>query len=150
MFRLDRLVIFVVMASGALISFLPFETNRVWRRGELNDAFRKGVPSFGDLLKEDFRDIDVAFWGLLSEEFLEVISSFRGDAARCCPLADCAWNVDWCGGRRMEGPEASFSGGDIASFELFALKNFGRLSPCGGLVLNDDLLLSSSSRPSCV
>jgi len=148
--RLARLVMFVVRASGASIVLELFETRRVCRLGELKEVFRDGMPPFEDVLVEGIREtvpiIEVSF----KEEFLEVISSLRGEAARCWPLEACPGKAAWCGDRRVGSPTASFMGGDIASFELFARKNFGRPSPRGGLVLNDDLLLSSSSRPSCV
>ena len=83
MFRLDRLVIFAVSASGALIVFELLETRRVWRLGELNEVFRNGALSLAALPREGFRDTTAVLGGLFNEEFLEVISSLSGDVARC-------------------------------------------------------------------
>lgn len=86
MFRLERLDRFDVTASGALISLvaaeLLIETKRVWRLGELNESLREDVSSLGEVVTDGFlgRLLDVG--GSLRDEFREVISSFRGDAAR--------------------------------------------------------------------
>ena len=148
MFRLDRLVMFAVSASGALIVFELLETRRVWRLGELNEVFRNGTVSLAVLPREGCRDTTAVLEDLFNEEFLEVISSLSGDVARCWLLAFWPRRDAWCGDQRLGGPATGWNGVDIPSFELFARKRFGRLSLSGGLVLNDDLLLSSSSRPS--
>ena len=90
-FRLDRLVMFVARASGASILLELLETSRVWRLGELNEVVRDGALPFMGFPRDGLRDILAAFEGSFSEEFLEVISSLSGDAARCwifvvCPL----------------------------------------------------------------
>lgn len=148
--RLARLAMFVVRASGASMVFELFETRRVCRLGELKEVFRDGMPPFEGVLDEGLRETVPILGVSFREEFLEVISSLRGEAARCWPLTACPKKVAWCGNRCAGSPTAGFKGGDIASFELFARRNFGRLFPRGGLVLNDDLLTSSSFRPSCV
>lgn len=86
MFKLDRLGRFDVTASGALISFviveLLVETKRVWRLGELKEGLREGMPSLGEVSTDDFLGRLLDIGGSLRDEFREVISSLRGDAAR--------------------------------------------------------------------
>lgn len=87
--RLARLVIFVVKTSGASIVFELFETRRVCRLGELKEVCREGMPPLEVLRDEILRETEPIFDVSFREEFLEVISSFRGEAARCWPLAAC-------------------------------------------------------------
>lgn len=80
---------FVVRASGASIVFELFDTRRVCRLGELKEVFRDGMPSFEGTLDECLREAVPILVVSFREESLEVISSLRGEAARCCPLAAC-------------------------------------------------------------
>jgi hypothetical protein len=87
--RLARLAMLVVRTSGASIVFELFETRRVCRLGELKEVFRDGMPPFEGTLDEGLRETVPPLGVSFREEFLEVISSFRGEAARCWPLAAC-------------------------------------------------------------
>ena len=87
--RLARLEIFVVRASGASIVFELFETNRVCRLGELKEVCRDGMPPFEGAFDEGLRETVPVIGVSFREEFLEVISSLRGEAARCWPWVAC-------------------------------------------------------------